>query len=291
MITIAGSPSDWEHLSWYLNDPSWGADVMRGYFKQLECCEYLNRPLERRGPWRRALDTFWWLIGRDDDPTVGRHGFDGWLHTSFGDTNLALGDKQLLKMLKAALVASVKEEMEAPSLFIKRVLRNETWEELDPNHFRRQSERPEGVVLIPCAIHGPKTKTERAAGHRSSPAARLLEVAKNSDLLTIATDTLATEIIFEPDGAGYRAIGVKYLHGPKLYKASVKRTGAAGTAGQIHAKREVILCGGTFNTPQLLMLSGIGPKAHLEEIGITVKVDSPGVGCNLQDRYEITLVS
>jgi choline dehydrogenase len=51
----------------------------------------------------------------------------------------------------------------------------------------------------------------------------------------------------------------------------------------------VILCGGAFNTPQLLMLSGIGPAAHLRDFGIPVRVDLPGVGRNLQDRYEVAV--
>ena len=55
--------------------------------------------------------------------------------------------------------------------------------------------------------------------------------------------------------------------------------------------REVILAGGAFNTPQLLMLSGIGPKEHSQEIGIPCLVDRPGVGSNLQDRYEVGVVS
>ena len=55
----------------------------------------------------------------------------------------------------------------------------------------------------------------------------------------------------------------------------------------MHARREVILCGGAFNTPQLLMLSGIGPAAELRAHGIPVRVDLPGVGRNLQDRYEV----
>ena len=60
---------------------------------------------------------------------------------------------------------------------------------------------------------------------------------------------------------------------------------------QVFAGREVILAGGAFNTPQLLMLSGIGPRADLEKLGITVRVDLPGVGQNLQDRYEVAVIN
>ncbi len=57
----------------------------------------------------------------------------------------------------------------------------------------------------------------------------------------------------------------------------------------MRARREVVLCGGAFNTPQLLMLSGIGEAAHLRAHGIAPRVDLPGVGRNLQDRYEVAL--
>jgi choline dehydrogenase-like flavoprotein len=53
----------------------------------------------------------------------------------------------------------------------------------------------------------------------------------------------------------------------------------------------VIVCAGAFNSPQLLMLSGIGPKEELAKFNIPVLVDLPGVGANLQDRYEIAVVS
>lgn len=59
---------------------------------------------------------------------------------------------------------------------------------------------------------------------------------------------------------------------------------------QVFARREVILSCGAYNTPQLLMLSGIGPREQLEEHGIPVRIDLPGVGQNLQDRYEISVV-
>ncbi len=64
-----------------------------------------------------------------------------------------------------------------------------------------------------------------------------------------------------------------------------------GEAHVVSATREVILSGGAFNTPQILKLSGIGPKEELVRHGIDVKMDLPGVGANLQDRYEVCVVS
>ena len=63
-----------------------------------------------------------------------------------------------------------------------------------------------------------------------------------------------------------------------------------GERREVRASREVILCGGAFNTPQLLKLSGIGPRQELAQHGIDVRVDLPGVGANLQDRYEVSVV-
>src|SRR4029450_13823881 len=60
---------------------------------------------------------------------------------------------------------------------------------------------------------------------------------------------------------------------------------------QVFAEREVILSCGAFNTPQLLKLSGIGPRTELEQFGTDVVGDLPGVGTNLQDRYEVGVVS
>jgi len=298
MITLAGPAADWDELAALLNDPSWGADVMRGYFRRLERCEYLSRPERPRRLWDRFKDAFWWLLGRDDDPTAGRHGFDGWLHTSFIDLSIGLKDHQLIKMLLAAAVTAAREGIEAPTKFVKQVLRGEFNEELDPNHFRRQTERPEGLTLIPTAIVGPKTQTKAKCGHRSSPANRLLDASEQfGNRLVIATNCLATELVFKKnDGGELHATGVKYLHGSRLYGANPRSTGEqpapqAGIPGVAVAKREVILCGGTFNTPQLLMLSGIGPAAHLKAHGIECKINSPGVGQNLQDRYEVTVVS
>ncbi len=107
--------------------------------------------------------------------------------------------------------------------------------------------------------------------------------------LTIELGALTTRVLFE----GTRAIGVEFLEGRHLYKADSASNGSAASARkrQVRAGREVILCAGAFNSPQLLMLSGVGPRDHLEQFGIPVVVDLPGVGRNLQDRYEVGVVS
>ncbi len=90
--------------------------------------------------------------------------------------------------------------------------------------------------------------------------------------LTVATRALATRIVLERG----RAVGVEYL--------------ARGERAVARAEREVVLCGGAINTPQLLMLSGIGDPDHLRETGIAPAVALRGVGRNLQDHYATGLL-
>ena len=104
--------------------------------------------------------------------------------------------------------------------------------------------------------------------------------------LNVELHALATRVLFD----GKRAVGVEYLSGENLYRASPAPTSSEGERRELRVKREVILCGGVFNTPQLLMLSGIGPAAELRAHGIESRVDLQGVGKNLQDRYEMSVV-
>jgi choline dehydrogenase-like flavoprotein len=106
-------------------------------------------------------------------------------------------------------------------------------------------------------------------GRRSSAATAYLKPARQRPNLTIRTHAHAARVVTD----GKRAIGVEYLD----------RNGATVVAS---AEREVILSGGVFNTPQLLMLSGIGPADHLREHGIAVLADLP-VGKNLQDHLMV----
>lgn len=116
---------------------------------------------------------------------------------------------------------------------------------------------PEGFGIPDCTIR---------KGRRHSTVRAFIDPVKGRRNLRIETDALVTTILMEEG----RAVGIEYRQG--------------GHIRRLRARREVILCGGAINSPQLLMLSGIGPAAHLAEKGITPRVDLPGVGRNLQDH-------
>jgi len=109
-------------------------------------------------------------------------------------------------------------------------------------------------------------------GRRWSAHRAFLKPAMKRPNLRVITHAQAERVLL----AGRRAVGVAYRQG--------------GTSHTIRATREVILCGGAINSPQLLMLSGIGPAAHLAAMGIESAHDLPGVGQNLQDHYQVRFV-
>jgi choline dehydrogenase len=111
--------------------------------------------------------------------------------------------------------------------------------------------------------------------------------------LTLQLNTLATKVTFEKVSAGKKpkATGIEYLVGPSVYRADPRSSATSkGTPGSATARKEVILAGGTFNSPQLLKLSGIGPKAELQRFNIPVVSDLAGVGRNLMDNPEVPVV-
>ena len=108
----------------------------------------------------------------------------------------------------------------------------------------------------------------RHRGRRLSASRAYLHPVMDRPNLSLVTRAHITRILFE----GNRAVGVEYRKGRRFRRA---------------AARELILCGGAINSPQTLMLSGIGPAQHLESVGIEVVADLPGVGQNLQDHLEV----
>ena len=107
-------------------------------------------------------------------------------------------------------------------------------------------------------------------GRRCSSARAYLHAIRRRPNLTIITRALASRVLFD----GKRAVGVAYLD----------RT---GQTVELQARREVLLSGGAINSPQLLLLSGVGPRAELEQHDIAMVHELPGVGQNLQDHLDV----
>jgi len=121
----------------------------------------------------------------------------------------------------------------------------------------------EGFGVLDMSIH---------KGERSSTAIAYLDPARSRKNLTIITDAQVQKILFD----GAVATGIRYA-------------GANGQMVDVKAKSEVILSAGAVGSPQLLMLSGVGPASHLEQMGIAVLADLPGVGQNLNDHPDFVL--
>lgn len=259
MILVLPHDSDWNQLADLTGDRSWRAERMREYFERIENCGY------------RARDRVLSKLGRNPSG----HGWNGWLHTERAVPRAALRDRNLRDVIIDSARAAL-EDVSSGSQFRVRSL---TTSESDPNDARVSADATVGIRFTPMTTRD---------GVRVGTRERLLDVAKRfPERLKIEMNALATRVLFDDSN---RAIGVEYLSGERLYRAHAAPGGDAGEVRQAFASREVILAGGVFNTPQLLMLSGIGARDHLAEHGIRARVDLPGVGRNLQDRYEVAVM-
>jgi choline dehydrogenase len=265
MITVVPQDSDWDAIARETGDPSWQSHVMRQYFQRLERCRYR--------PGRRLLDGILRVVGLGRWANPGRHGFDGWLTTNEADPKLVLRDPELLQVILSAAKEALRESIGNPLARIEG--------QFDPNDSRLAARSPEGLCFTPLATAG---------GRRTGTREYIRQVERLlPGKLTVRTDSLATRVLLDDAN---RAVGVEYLEGPHLYRADPQATGAGpAQLRQVRATREVILSAGAFNTPQLLMLSGIGPRDELARHRIDVRLDRPGVGRNLQDRYEVGVVA
>ena len=259
MIFVYPHNADWDAIAQLTGDSSWNAEAMRKYFERLENCQY--RPLERELA----------KLG----PNPSQHGWNGWLQVEKAVPAAALGDFDLVQVLLHS-AADAFDDIGQP---IERLI-GLVEGKADPNDWRLVRENAVGVRYTPLATR---------AHHRKGARERALETAQRyPDRLQIELDALVTRVLLDDSN---RATGVEYLKGARLYRAHGQPATEPGVLMRAMAAREVILCGGAFNTPQLLMLSGIGPREVLEPLGIPVRVELPGVGKNLQDRYEVGVVN
>jgi choline dehydrogenase len=271
MIFMYPHDSDWDYIAGLTGDSSWSSMNMRRYFRRLEDCRH--RP-------------FWRFLSQltDDRFNPSGHGWNGWLESEVPLPRSAFGDRALMSVIRETIRADLRPAasgtfgawLSSIRLLCERVAHFVVGE-TDPNDQRLQGRLAEGLCEIPLSTFW---------GRRRGARERVLAAARMHGL-HLECDALATRVLLDADK---RAVGVEYLKGKNLYRASPYATGEAGTPRCARAAREVILAAGAFNTPQILMLSGLGPPDQLAAFGIKVEVPLEGVGRNLQDRYEVGVV-
>ncbi|KAH7627833.1 hypothetical protein B0T09DRAFT_367357 [Sordaria sp. MPI-SDFR-AT-0083] len=246
---VASLPEDddWNRIVNLTGDASWEAGKMREYLKKIERNEYA-------------------------DKGDASHGHDGWLAISNTDPSWAKNDSNPgVKIMKRIAELIGQDPSQVAELANTDVLGDFPQRDTMSSFFN-------------MATHADKN------GKRYSPnnyiRATLADPAKYP--LTVKLNTLATKVLFNTTGQKPRAVGIEVMEGPSLYRADPKHVAGspAPPKTQYFARREVILSGGAFNTPQLLKLSGIGPASELSQFQIPVLVDLPGVGEGLTDNYE-----
>ena len=271
MIFMAPNDADWDNIAEQTGDRSWRAENMRRYFERVEDCRYR--------PFQRLIAS---MTGGVLNP--GGHGWKGWLSSERPLPARAAADLELIGVIRDAIESDVAGGRAIGRARAKPWLRRIA-ERLgrtliggdDPNDRRTQRRLGEGLCKVPIST---------LAGRRRGARERVREAVLRYGL-GIEYDSLATRIVLDKDD---RAVAVEYLKGRNLYRASPTPSPDAGEVRRADARYEVIVAGGAFNTPQLLMLSGIGPKDHLAALGVEPRVSLEGVGANLQDRYEMGVI-
>ena len=198
-----------------------------------------------------------------------------WLDIEIPNARLASSDAQVAPILiSAATNASTTTALtDAASL--------STLLSQDVNDRLSEGEAT-GLFRLPLAT---------SAGHRNGTRELLHATVAAGYPLTIQTGSFVTRIVWDESAATPTARGVEYVRASSVYAASLQRNVAPQERVMVLANREVVIAAGAFNTPQLLMLSGVGDSAALTRFGLDTKVSLPGVGQNLQDRDEASVVT
>ncbi|KAI0838464.1 GMC oxidoreductase [Hypoxylon sp. FL0890] len=251
-------PSDdnWNYIADITGDDSWRASEMRKIYEEIENCHYL------------------------ENGTAG-HGFSGWLDTNQDDgawlSNATDGTTVLATIAQSSGSVGNSNGSDISDAELRALL-------------NRDINGPEPNRDELTGVFGMATHTD-AAGRRFSPANYIKKALKeNPDLpLTVQLNAFLTKIAwdqlrdFEPPAV----MSIDYVIGPSAYKADPRYDPTQNTTnGFAWVGKELIIAGGSFNSPQILKLSGIGPADELKQHNITVVADLPGVGANLGDNYE-----
>ncbi|RPD65702.1 choline dehydrogenase [Lentinus tigrinus ALCF2SS1-6] len=259
LITIRAFDSDWGTVANLTGDSSWNGTTFQRLLERIEHCDYLPN-------------------------SVVGHGFSGWFWTELTSLVTAVQDLKVV-----SIIASTASAMGRSLLGIAIGTVAGLAEILTKDINAPGATITTGPYQIPLSM-----KHSARGGARD----RILEVANAVDAdgnrlyhLDIKLHTLVTKVQFDTSSDEPRATGVEYLEGQALYRADPRSDNATVQGqGVVNATKDVIIAAGTFNTPQILKLSGIGPAAELSQFGIDQLVDLP-VGSNLRDHIEVPVIS
>ncbi|KAI3342450.1 GMC oxidoreductase [Ustulina deusta] len=259
MCTWLPSDSDWNYVYELTGDATWKAENMRNTFTKIEHNNYMPQG------------------------TAG-HGFDGFFQTTMGAKLQAQRGPLSGNKVMAAYASDLNLTMSMSDLLQR-----------DPNALSADRDTTSSIYGL--------VQHQYTNGNRYSARDYIQAAQQNTSIpLTVSLNSLATRVLFDTttnsssrcssSGASTpRATGVEYLEGKSLYAADSRRaSGSTGTRKSVTARREVVVSGGAFNSPQLLMLSGVGPADHLQQFDIPVIKDLPGVGQHLMDNQEMPIV-
>lgn len=294
LVSLLPSKNDFNFIRDLLDDESWDNDNMRQYFQKIEHLEY--KVGSKKG-----------------------HGTNGYIDVTVDPIGVAAQDIKFTAALMGAAKAFGVDTEELYAVVNSTLATVNAKGTVDPysellpldvskpiadalNSILFQDinavdpERDQKKVFAQLPVH-----MDNLHYRRSSPRDYVYDTvnAKNKDgskkyKLDVALDTLVTKVTFSQAKSSCgkpKANGIEYLFGQSLYRADPRSslTEDTGSPGSVKATKEVIVAGGAFNSPQLLKLSGVGPKEELEKFNIPVIVDLPGVGKNLQDRLEVSV--
>ncbi|KAL9115893.1 MAG: hypothetical protein Q9227_000261 [Pyrenula ochraceoflavens] len=250
-LAVLPNDADWDEIAQITDDSSWAATNMREYLVRLERNLYLP------------------------NSTAG-HGFNGWLDIDQDNASWAYTTSDGAALAGLAANAFTGDSSQIHSLLQRDINSND-------------NSRDYTTGVFGFSHH------ENRQGIRSSPENYIRSTLANGNYpLTLQTHTLVTKVLF--DNATIhdnpKAIGVEYLQGESMYSADPRFDNSEqGTKGQAFASKEVIISGGTFNSPQILKLSGIGPSDELAEFGIPLVKEIAEVGFNLADNIENGIIA
>ncbi|KAJ9058760.1 hypothetical protein DSO57_1009098 [Entomophthora muscae] len=264
LINILPNSVDYENMVRVTGDETWGEENMRRYYNKIARPTVVERlaPLRIMGQLGTPLQAI-----SDTTTNMLTNKTEAWLKLSTVNIfNLLANDRKLFD-----LISQILEKALVSNIF-----------GFDINSYLRDNKPAtdfESTFLVPM-------NTDLKRGNQRTGVRERLKVVAKTMPLTIWTSSLVTRVLLTESN---RAYGVKFLRGRYLYQAGKRINTHKGRPGKVYARREVIISGGSFNTPQIMMLSGIGDPAHLEEMGIKPRVNLPGVGRNLHDRYEASV--